>query len=520
MTQDVLFLLVVVIAGLYGLRWTLRLSPLSNELPLKTLVATALSALVVGSALFSYQLSDSLRLLTLIFAPLYVFALLVLTTLARSRRYGLASFLTRILYWTQEGREALQRLLAQVALRQGDVDQALEFIPQRDPLMLAQAYALKQQWPELLALELPSRGDNAFLGGAAQVEALIALGRFEDAEVKIATLRRRWQDEGQGPIGYRSIVLSEARLAAERGDIATVRDLLQEPLIGVAPHLLFGIVARAAEQAEQPEQAQELYSRAYEASPVGFREVYAGALRRYGRALPEVSRRQVAASGTLSLLAAILVSYLGQLFLDRLLGPIPFIGIDPSTAAGAFLLNIPGVPESNMLWRYLSYAFLHGNLVHIGFNSWVLFDIGRIFESRRGWGNLLAAFTFGTAMGAYLTTVAQAGDQLALVGASGGVLGVAGALLAEAWRGSAPGDRQLTRSLVQWMVLIVLFSTFVPNVSLWGHVGGVVGGLLWGFLRQGLPGDRRIDLVAGVVSIALLTYAVARALAVVLRYML
>jgi hypothetical protein len=187
MTQDVLFLLVVAIAGLYGLKWTLRLAPLSNELPLKTLVATALSLLVVGSALFSYQVTDSLRLVTIVVAPLYVFALLALTALARGRRYGLASVLTRLLYWTQEGREALQRLLAQVALRQGDADRALEFIPQRDPLMLAQAYALKRQWSELLALELPKRGDNAFLGGAAQVEALVALGRFEDAEVRIAT---------------------------------------------------------------------------------------------------------------------------------------------------------------------------------------------------------------------------------------------------------------------------------------------------------------------------------------------
>ena len=78
----------------------------------------------------------------------------------------------------------------------------------------------------------------------------------------------------------------------------------------------------------------------------------------------------------------------------------------------------------------------------------------------------------------------------------------------------------MTRSLVQWMALIVVFSLAVPGVSLWGHVGGVVGGLLWGFVRQGLPRSSNIDLVAGMLSILLMGYALARAASVFVRYVL
>ena len=105
-----------------------------------------------------------------------------------------------------------------------------------------------------------------------------------------------------------------------------------------------------------------------------------------------------------------------------------------------------------------------------------------------------------------------------VVGASGGVLGIGGALLADALRGRSARDRLLTRSLVQWIAFIVIFSVAVPGVSLWGHVGGLVGGLLWGFIRQGLPQTPRIDLGVGVVSLVLLGYALFGSVGWLLRY--
>ena len=170
----------------------------------------------------------------------------------------------------------------------------------------------------------------------------------------------------------------------------------------------------------------------------------------------------------------------------------------PSNLVAAFLQGMPALPAAEAWWRYLSYAFLHGNFVHLGFNLWVLYDIGRHYEQRRGWGDMLAAFTLGTAAGAWLTSIFQAGQQLILVGASGGILGVAGALLAEALLGRSQSDRLLLRSLMQWMVILLLFSLAVPGVSLWGHVGGVVGGFVYGIARLRLPVGQRFAQAAGL----------------------
>ena len=97
-------------------------------------------------------------------------------------------------------------------------------------------------------------------------------------------------------------------------------------------------------------------------------------------------------------------------------------------------------------------------------------------------------------------------------------MGVAGALLADTLRSPNAQDKLLTRALLQWIVLIALFS-LLPGVSLWGHAGGLVGGLLWGFVRQGLPVSRRIDWVVGVTSVALIVYALVNAGSWAVRYL-
>ncbi|MDQ3458400.1 MAG: rhomboid family intramembrane serine protease, partial [Deinococcota bacterium] len=222
----------------------------------------------------------------------------------------------------------------------------------------------------------------------------------------------------------------------------------------------------------------------------------------------------------LGLALALLAAYGVQTWLERALGP------DAAHAAAAFLLNFSQVPESDAPWRYLSTAFVHASLgssfglLHVGFNVWVLFDLGRLYEARRHWGSLLAAFVFGTAAGAYLTSVMQAGDQLVLVGASGGVLGVAGALLADTLNSKNPYDRSLTRSLLQWVAIIMVLSVAIPQVSLWGHAGGLLGGLLWGFLRQGLgPANAALpDRVAGAASLLAIGWALAMVAGWLLRY--
>ena len=518
MSQEALFLLVVAIAGLYMVRWSLRLAPWSTELPLKTILATGLAALAMIANATALAEPIWLRWVALVGGPLYVFAPLLLTALARLGRYAPARVASEILYWTPEGRGAIRRLLAQTAIRRGDADDALDLIPDSDPLMLAQAHALREEWERVLQLDLPEGRENAFLGEAARIQALLGLGRPEEARHHLQAMRDKVEAGQQGPLALRSVRLSEARLAAEEGDLETAREALREPLPGVPPYVLLGVLAKAAARGGRVDAALQLYAQAYAVAPEARREPFAEKIRSYGRALPDV-RRPGPPLGTWVAAAVLVTAYVGQLWVDASFDAFRTVlgQLDASAVLAAFLLNIPGVPNADPWWRYLSYAFVHGNLIHIGFNVWVLLDLGRIYEARRGWPNVVVSFVAGTAMGAYITTIAQAGDNVVLVGASGGVLGVAGALLADVLRGRGRSDRILGRSLLQWMALIALLSVAVPNVSLWGHVGGVVGGLLWGFMRQGLPRTRTVDLFVGGVALGITIYALSEVVAAGVR---
>ncbi|MCA9836576.1 MAG: rhomboid family intramembrane serine protease [Trueperaceae bacterium] len=500
MSETELWLLILAFSGIFVSRWMLRLAPLSSELPLKTILASVVAAALAIPSFFT-QVSPTVVWIAALVCPLFILGPIILSSLARAKRYNLAKALSQILYWS-DGNLRMRRLLAQVALQQGDPEAVMEFISneEADHLLLAQVFALERKWDKVLALKIPNEGDNAFLGLAARVQAYLALGRLELADEELRDMREHWEQSGKGPIGYRSLQLSEARLAAEKGQLDRVRGYLQNPPEGVAAYSLFEIAARGAEQSGQIDQASRLYTQAYATAPEKLRDYFGEKLREFNQPIPKVIRQTRQPIGTFGLGIALIAAYLVQLWLERSFGQAA-----PIVTAG-FLDRVGGVPDATGLWRYLSYAFVHGGLLHIGLNVWVLFDIGRLYELRRHWGSLLTAFVFGSIMGAYFSVLATSGG-VPLVGASGGILGIAGALLADVFRRQTQQDRILLRSLIQWMVFIVIFSVAIPNVSLWGHVGGVIGGLLWGFMRQGLTKNQRLDLVMGGLSIGVMLYA-------------
>jgi len=514
MSDLALSALVLAVTGIYAVRWTQRLAPTLSELPLKTIAATALAVLVVMAEFSGVDASRSVRLTATIVAGIFVLAPLVVTMFARVGAWRVAENLVVLAYWSQPARDGMRRVLAQLALRRGEATVAERLVPEHADVLRYQVWALGERWQDILTARPPraevgsgpADGDNLTLADEARLEALLATDRLDEADVLVRELEQKAQEPQAGPITRRVSQLAGARLSSARGRLDETRrrivDLTQE----VAPHTLYSLVAEAATRAHHPV-AAELWRQTYAAAPPALRGRYEARLRALGATPPKVAHRQPYA--TLGLAAWIVLAYVLQISLDRWGMPVlTALGrIDPSSAAAAFLLNIPGPAYAEAWWRYLSYAFVHGSLLHIAFNTWVLVDLGRMYEARRVWGDVLGAFALGTAMGAYLSQIAQGGQPLVLVGASGGVLGIAGALLADLIRSPLPSDRRLMRSLLQWMALITLFSLAVPGVSLWGHVGGVVGGLLFGFTRQGLASVRVISGVVGGVTAGLLVSA-------------
>jgi membrane associated rhomboid family serine protease len=146
----------------------------------------------------------------------------------------------------------------------------------------------------------------------------------------------------------------------------------------------------------------------------------------------------------------------------------------------AALLKLGALPDDGQLrgefWRIATYSFLHFNWLHLLLNVGLLFWIGRIVEQQ-----------IGTARGAliyFVSVLCSAAVILlvhnwhpkegATVGASGGVFGLLGAGLIISYRQN--GERRLQKWL--WIVLLAGFGvSLLPDVSMAGHIGGIIGGV-------------------------------------------
>lgn len=149
----------------------------------------------------------------------------------------------------------------------------------------------------------------------------------------------------------------------------------------------------------------------------------------------------------------------------------------------------PAVLEGGEWWRLLTFQLLHAGHLHLAVNLMGLWFLGREMERRLGPRRLAVLLgVCGTAGGLLEVALDAAGvlEGRFTVGASGAILGLAGALLAFFLRGSVRARAPLARRrLLEVGVLLavqVVMDVLTPEISLLGHATGIVTGLLVGLL--------------------------------------
>ena len=159
-------------------------------------------------------------------------------------------------------------------------------------------------------------------------------------------------------------------------------------------------------------------------------------------------------------------------------------------------------------WRLITAAFLHASLIHLGMNMLMLWWIGAPMEAALGPVRFLAVYLATGLAGSAGALLFNPGAVT--VGASGAIFGILGAALVF--------ERQRTYVLggsALGIILLNLIITFtIPNISIGGHLGGLVGGAAAGLAltrfgrthaaygRPGLVG------LAGLAAVAIASFAV------------
>ncbi len=129
-------------------------------------------------------------------------------------------------------------------------------------------------------------------------------------------------------------------------------------------------------------------------------------------------------------------------------------------------------------WRILTGAFMHAGYVHLIVNMIALWQLGVLLETLLGPIGMLKVYFFSM-IGSGLTVTILGGTE-PTVGASGAIYGLFGALLAMGMRMGSPG-RALVWSLFPALVINLVLTFVIPNISIAGHLGGLASGfaLAW-----------------------------------------
>jgi membrane associated rhomboid family serine protease len=141
------------------------------------------------------------------------------------------------------------------------------------------------------------------------------------------------------------------------------------------------------------------------------------------------------------------------------------------------------------IWRLVTSGFIHGSgtadsvPLHLLFNMFGLYILGTMLEPALGhlrFGILYFVSLLAGAFGALVVTP----DSLT-AGASGAVFGLLGAGVVFMWN---RGINPLQSGLGIWLVIALVFTFSRPDdISIGGHVGGLLGGVLCALALVELP---------------------------------
>lgn len=126
-------------------------------------------------------------------------------------------------------------------------------------------------------------------------------------------------------------------------------------------------------------------------------------------------------------------------------------------------------------WRLVTSGFLHINVIHIGFNMFVLYRLGQLLEPVLGRARLVLAYLVAMLGGSLGVMLLEPNHYT--VGASGAVFGLMGVAVA-VFR--ARGINVMDSGIGPTIVLNLVFTFTIPGISIGGHVGGLIVGFLAG----------------------------------------
>ena len=172
--------------------------------------------------------------------------------------------------------------------------------------------------------------------------------------------------------------------------------------------------------------------------------------------------------------------------------------------------------RAGQLWRFFTPMLLHGSILHIGFNMYALYIFGIGLERRYGHGRFLLLYILSGFAGSVFSFLFSSAYSIGASGAIFGLVAAEGIFLIQNRKlfGSRFG-RALNN--VIFVVAINLFLGLQPGIDNWGHIGGLMGGLIFAWFAgphwevQGLAPNLQVvdlreprEIIVGVAMVTII----------------
>jgi rhomboid protease GluP len=162
----------------------------------------------------------------------------------------------------------------------------------------------------------------------------------------------------------------------------------------------------------------------------------------------------------------------------------------------------PFIYQGGQWWRLLTAGFLHGSLLHIAMNMWVMFELVAEVEQFYGSSRLVIIYIFSSISG-FLLSLLWSPESLS-IGASAACFGLIGAMMALGLRRDHPMAQAIRAYYRRWAIYGIIFS-FMPfmRIDIAAHLGGLAGGFLVGYAAglpelPNTPRERIVRAIAGI----------------------
>jgi membrane associated rhomboid family serine protease len=233
-----------------------------------------------------------------------------------------------------------------------------------------------------------------------------------------------------------------------------------------------------------------------------------------GMRCPECARQRVKVRGIGStsddpVLTYVLIGICVVVYIGDVAGGGSATGVGGSRLFEEGALSGPAVADGDY-WRLVTAGFLHAGFFHLLFNMLSLYILGGLLEPAVGrlrFGLIYIVSLLAGSFGALVLT-----PDAPTVGASGAIFGLMGAT-AIVMRNR--GMSVMESGLGVWIVLNLVITFSVPNISVGGHIGGLLGGALAALVLVDLRDRVRLpEPVLALVCGGMAAVAVAGAIAV------